>query len=73
MTENQSKFSRRTVALFWLVLVSIVIGILLYLEQIAVLYVIASLGIIALLLVVGFADLENVGRENADGFSPKTQ
>lgn len=73
MTENQSKFSRRAIALFWLVLVSIAIGILLYLEQIAILYVIASIGLVLLLIVVGFADLEKVGQESADGFARKAE
>ncbi len=63
---KEGKFSRRTVALFWCLLVGIVIGFLIYWEQIALLYVFATLGLVALLLIVGFADLENVGRENAE-------
>lgn len=58
-----SKYSRRTIALFWLLVVAVVVGVLLYLEQIAVLYVLATLSLVVLLLVVGFADLEKVGRE----------
>ncbi|MEJ7624189.1 MAG: hypothetical protein WKF34_09365 [Pyrinomonadaceae bacterium] len=46
--------------------VAIVIGVLIAYEQISVLYVLATFGIIALLLVVGFADLENVGRTDAE-------
>ena len=64
-----SKYSRRTVALFWLLAVGILIGFLIYWEQIALLYVFATLGLVALLLIVAFADLEKVGRENADGFA----
>lgn len=71
MSLINSKFSRRTVALFWLLLVAVVIGVLLYLEQIAILYVLASVALIVLLLIVAFADLEKVGRENAEGFAPK--
>lgn len=67
MAENQNKYSRRTIALFWIVLVGIVIGVLLYLEQIALLYVLATLGLVVLLLIVGFANLEGVGRENVEG------
>lgn len=67
--EVKNKFSRRTIALFWLLLVAIVIGIILYLEQIAILYVLATVGLVVLLLIVGFADLEKVGRENVEGFS----
>jgi energy-converting hydrogenase Eha subunit E len=69
MTLKEGKFSRRTIALFWLLLVGIVIGFLIYWEQIALLYVIATIGLVILLLIVGFADLENVGRENAEVFS----
>jgi Kef-type K+ transport system membrane component KefB len=64
MVENKREYSRRTIALFWFLLVGIVIGVLIYLEQIALLYVIATLGLVILLLIVGFADLEKVGREN---------
>lgn len=61
-----NKFSRRTIALFWCLLVGILIGFLIYWEQIALLYVIATIGLVILLLIVGFADLEKVGRENAE-------
>lgn len=73
MSENQSKISRRTVALFWVLLVGVVIGILIYLEMIPVLYVLATVALVALLLVVGFSDLEAVGRENIDGFAAKEE
>lgn len=68
---KQSKFSRRTIALFWCLLIGIVIGVLIYLEQIAVLYVLATLALVVLLLIVGFADLEGVGRENTETFGVK--
>jgi uncharacterized membrane protein len=68
MTGKQSKYSRRTIALFWLALVAIIIGVLIYLEQIALLYVLATVSLVILLLIVGFADLEKVGRENIEGF-----
>ena len=67
MAKN-SRIGRRMSALLWLVGVGIVIGTLIAYEQISVLYVLATLSIVALLLVVGFSDLENVGRtddENA--------
>lgn len=69
MAETVSKFSRRTIALFWLLLVAFVIGLLLYLEQIAILYVLATISLVALLLVVAFANLEGVDRNKADGFA----
>jgi len=68
MAMKESKYSRRTIALFWCFVVGIVIGMLIYLEQIALLYVFATLGLVILLLIVGFADLEKVGRENLEGF-----
>jgi len=45
-----------------MVAVAILIGVLIAYEQISILYVLATLSLVALLLVVGFADLENVGR-----------
>lgn len=63
MTEKLSKYSRRTIALFWLLIVAVVIGTLIAFEQIAILYVLATIAIVGLLLVVGFSDLEKVGAE----------
>ncbi len=68
MAIKESKFSRRTIALFWCLIVGVVIGFLIYWEQIALLYVFVTLGLVALLLIVGFADLEGVGREKAEVF-----
>lgn len=73
MASIKQKFSRRTVALFWFLAVAIVIGILIYLEQIALLYVLATVGLVVLLLIVGFADLENVDRDAVTGFAAKNQ
>jgi heme A synthase len=64
---SNNKLGRRSVALLWLVAVSIVIGVLIYLEQISVLYVLATLSIVALLFIVAFADLEQVGRDDGAG------
>ena len=68
MADKQRKLGRRATALLWLLGVAIVIGTLIYLEQIAILYVLATISLVSLLLVVAFADLENVGRENIEGF-----
>lgn len=70
---TQQRFSRRTIALFWFLAVAVVIGILIYLEQIALLYALATIGLVVLLLVVGFADLENVNRDAVEGFAAKTE
>lgn len=69
MAETQSKLSRRMAALIWLVVVAIVIGVLIYFKQIALLYVLATVGLTALLLIVGFSDLENVDRDASAGFA----
>jgi purine-cytosine permease-like protein len=71
MAEKISRFSRRTKALFWLVAVGIVIGILVGYQMISLLYVLATLALVILLLIVSFADLEKVGRENIEGFAPR--
>ena len=68
MAAKQTRLNRRTSALLWLVAVAIVIGTLIYLEQIAILYVLATVSLVVLLLIVAFADLEHVGRENIEGF-----
>jgi hypothetical protein len=68
MANFTQRYSRRTVALFWLALVALVVGVLIYLEQIAILYVLATIALVALLLIVAFADLEKVGRENLERF-----
>lgn len=49
-------------AMLWMLAVAIVIGILIAYEQISLLYVVATLGIVTLLIIVGFADLEGVSR-----------
>lgn len=69
MKNQQQKFSRRMVALFWLALVAVVIGTLIYLEQIAILYVLATVSLVLLLLIVAFADLEAVGTDSLEGFA----
>jgi len=66
MAVKNTKFSRRAVALFWLALVAIVLGVLIYLEQIGLLFVLATVALVALLIIVGFSDLEKIGVENVE-------
>ena len=54
--------SRRMTVLIWLVIIGSVIGSLIYFEQISILYVLTTLALVALLLIVGFSDLERVAR-----------
>ncbi len=67
-----NNLSRRTKALLWCIGVGIVIGILIKYELIQVLYVLATLALVALLLIVNFADLEKIGA-NAEGFAAKEE
>jgi len=70
MSDKKKKMSRRTMALLLMLSVAIVIGTLIAYEQISLLYVLATFSIVALLIIVGFADLEAVSRTDggaADG------
>jgi hypothetical protein len=69
MARLTERYSRRSIALFWLAIVSIVIFSLIYFEQIAVLYILATVSLAVLLLIVAFADLEKVSREKIEGFA----
>lgn len=60
--------SRRS--LLWVAASAVVIVILLYLEQIALLYALATLGIAVLLTIVAFADLRGA-RQPATGPAPR--
>ncbi len=73
MARLQERYSRRSIALFWLAVVSVVIFSLIYFEQIAVLYILATLSLVILLLIVGFADLEKVSRDKVAGFAAKSE
>jgi len=59
-------FGRRSVAVFWFALIAIVSGFLIAMQQIPILYLLATLSLVVLLLVVAFADLESVGRDMID-------
>lgn len=66
---NTGNPNRRRTALLWLLAAAIVIGAFIYFEQIAILYVVATLAIVLLLFIVAFSDLENVGRGGTDAKS----
>ena len=59
--------SRRMTVLVWLLIIGGVIGTLIYVEQISILYVLTTLSLVVLLLIVGFSDLERVGRGDDTG------
>ena len=60
---KKRKFSRRMMTLFYFVIVAAVIATLLAYERIDVLYILSTLGLVVLLLIVAFADLEGKGKE----------
>lgn len=65
MSKKEKGLSRRMKAILSVLIVAIVVGVLISYEQIALLYVLATLGIVALLVVVGWADLESVERADS--------
>ncbi len=69
MANETKKMSRRLVALLWLIGVTLVIGVIIYLEQIAVLYLLATLSLVILLLIVAFSDLEHIDVTDREGFA----
>lgn len=62
MANTRKGLSRRTITLLIMLLVAVVIGALIAYEQISILYVLCTLALVALLLIVAFADLEAVSR-----------
>ena len=52
------KSGQRRTTLLWVAAAALAIFVLLYFEQTAILYVLATLGVTALLLVVAFSDLK---------------
>jgi hypothetical protein len=66
MAEKKNFWTRRKIALVWTAALFAIIFTLLRYEQIALIYVLATLGLVALLLIVSFADLEKVGRDSAE-------
>ncbi|HMO81671.1 MAG TPA: hypothetical protein PKD24_12855 [Pyrinomonadaceae bacterium] len=69
MSNRERKLGRRGAVFLWLGATAIVIMTLVYLEQIALLYLVATVGLIVLLLVVAFSDLESLDRETAESFA----
>lgn len=57
VTIGGRRFSRRTITFAWIIALSAVVIFFLYKEWIAALYVMATLGVTALMIVVAKADL----------------
>lgn len=64
MATRKKGLSRRMKVLLSVLAVSIVIGVLINYDQISLLYILTSSALIILLLIVGFSDLESVGRND---------
>jgi hypothetical protein len=56
---------RRWLTYVWIVGILLVVSVLIYFERTALLYVLATLGVTALLLIVAFADLGGDERSDA--------
>jgi len=63
---------RKTLTALWVFLISIAVIILIYREMTAVLYILATLGVTALLLVVAFSDLSHAGEISDQSRSKET-
>ena len=66
-TRARRKSRRKT--LIWIGLATLAVVIMMYLEQVALLYVLATLGVAALLTVVALADLHGA-RQVTDQIAP---
>jgi len=62
---------RKMMTALWVFLISIAVIILIYREMTAVLYILATLGVTALLLVVALSDLAHVGEISDQSNSSK--
>lgn len=65
-TPGRTGLSRTAKILITLLAIAGTIGTLLYFEQVAIIYIGSTLFLIVLLLLVGFSDLESVGKKAAE-------
>ena len=63
---------RKMMTALWVFLVSVGVIILIYREMSAVLYILATLGVTALLVVVALSDLSHAGEMINEGSSKET-
>ena len=68
-TTHHRARNKRLLTYLWVALLALVTIILIYKEQTAVLYILATLGVTAILVVVAFADLHK-GEPDTSGSSP---
>ena len=70
-TKHHRSRNKRLLTYLWVAVLAILTIVLIYKEQTAVLYILATLGVTAILLVVAFADLHK-GEADA-GASPSVK
>ena len=63
---------RRWLTYLWIVSILLIVSLLIYFERTALLYVFATLGVTALLLVVAFADLGGDDRSDVSPLDAQT-
>ena len=56
---------RKLITTLWALGVSLAVIVLIYLEQTAILYIVCTLGVAALLLIVAFSDLRHDGGQDS--------
>lgn len=61
---------RKLIAVLWALGLAVLVIVLIYLEQTAVLYILCTLGVTALLIIVAFADLGHHGAEGQPVVQP---
>ena len=64
---TKKRRNRKLITLAWMLGLVILVSVLIYREMTAVLYILATLGVTALLVVVAMADLEHGEKTSPDG------
>ena len=59
---------RKLITVLWALALSLVVILLIYFEKTAILYILCTLGVTALLLVVAFSELKHEGEPGQAGF-----
>jgi peptidoglycan/LPS O-acetylase OafA/YrhL len=68
-TQASERRRRKVITFIWIALLSLLVIALIYWEQTALLYILATLGVTALLIVVAVADLggQTITEQRSDG------
>ena len=63
---------RKLIAALWALGLAVLVIILIYFEQTAILYILCTLGVTALLVIVAFADLAHRGEDQGQPMAQST-